>query len=82
MEKLSFLLTGRTEDTIGLMLNGRVETLAAFETLQVEDYSRYNMAMFDEKSRREGREKRFPEDLKNAYSLGFELSRSAEETQS
>lgn len=64
-----------TEDTIALILNGRVETLAAFETLQVEDYSKYNMAMFDEKSRKEGREKRFPEDLKNAYSLGFELSK-------
>ena len=68
-----------TEETLGLMLKGSVHALSAFETLQVEDYSKYNMAMFDEKARKEGREKRFPEDLKKAYDLGFELSKPANE---
>ena len=62
------------EEFLGVSLRGTVETVAACETLQVDDYSRYSMSNFNEAERKEGREKRFPEDLKAAYRLGYELS--------
>ena len=62
------------EDMYGKFLKGRVEHCEACETLQVNDYSKYCMAKFNEAERREGREKRFPEDIRRAYELGKELS--------
>ena len=63
-----------TEHFLGVSLRGDVKVVAACETLQVDDYSKYNMAAFSETARREGREKRFPKDLEAAHKLGFELS--------
>ena len=64
-----------TEEFLGVSLKGKVKTVAACETMQVDDYSKYSMAVFNEIDRKDGREKRFPEDLKNAYDLGHELSK-------
>ena len=55
-------------------LNGTVEIYPCCDTLQVADYSKYNMAGFDEEHKKEMREKQFPEDLANAYQLGVRLS--------
>jgi multimeric flavodoxin WrbA len=55
-------------------LNGSVETYACCDTLQVKDYSRYNMAGFDENHKKEMREKQFPNDLKEAFRMGARLS--------
>ena len=51
--------------TIGVFIAGN--------TLQVKDYSRFNMAGFDEKHKKEMREKQFPLDLENAFQMGTRL---------
>ncbi|MCR5100466.1 MAG: flavodoxin family protein [Butyrivibrio sp.] len=55
-------------------LNGNVEVYPCFDTLQVEDYTKFDMASFSETHKREMREKQFPKDLENAYKLGAKLS--------
>ncbi len=55
------------------VLNGSVEVYACCDTLQVDDYSRFNMAGFSEAHKRSVREKQFPEDLKNAFDMGVKL---------
>ncbi len=56
-------------------LNGIVEVYAACDTLQVNDYSKFNMAGFSEKHKKEMREKQFPVDLEEAFRLGERLAR-------
>jgi multimeric flavodoxin WrbA len=55
-------------------LNGTVEVYACCDTLQVKDYSRYDMASFSEAHKKEVREKQFPKDLERAFRMGAELS--------
>lgn len=55
-------------------MNGTVEIYPCFDTLQVADYSKYDMAGFNEEHKKEMREKQFPEDLANAFQLGARLS--------
>ncbi len=55
-------------------LNGIIEVYPCCDTLQVTDYSRYNMADFNEEHKKEMREKQFPKDLENAFALGAKLS--------
>ena len=54
-------------------LNGTVEVLPCCNTLQVTDYSRFNMAGFNEAHKKEMREKQFPLDLEAAFRLGARL---------
>lgn len=49
-------------------------TLLSTETLQVEDYSKYHMAGFDEAQRKERREKVFPDDCQKAFDLGKSIA--------
>ncbi len=56
-------------------LNGSVEVYACCDTLQVTDYSKYNMASFNEEHKKEMRANQFPQDLENAFNLGAKLSR-------
>jgi multimeric flavodoxin WrbA len=44
------------------------------ETLQMEDYSRFHMALLNEDERRERRENVFPEDCQKAYELGKSMA--------
>ena len=55
-------------------LNGAVEVYASCDTLQVADYSKYDMASFSEEHKREVREKQFPLDLEKAFEMGARLS--------
>ena len=55
-------------------LNGAVEVYACCDTLQVNDYSKFNMASFNEAHKKEMREKQFPKDLENAFTMGARLS--------
>ncbi len=57
-------------------LNGHVEVYAACDTLQVNDYNKFNMAGFNEKHKKEMREKQFPIDLEEAFRLGKRLVRA------
>ena len=56
-------------------LHGSVEVYPCCDTLQVKDYSRYNMAGFNEAHKQEMREKQFPLDLENAFRMGARLGR-------
>ncbi|MBR2831777.1 MAG: flavodoxin family protein [Oscillospiraceae bacterium] len=55
-------------------LNGSTEVYACCDTLQVSDYSRYNMADFNEDHKKAVREKQFPLDLEKAFQMGARLS--------
>ena len=55
-------------------LNGSVEVYACCDTLQVMDYSKYNMASFNEGHKKEMRAKQFPKDLEKAFQMGVHLS--------
>ena len=55
-------------------LNGSVEVYACCDTLQVTDYSKYNMASFNEEHKKEIRAKHFPQDLEKAFQMGRRLS--------
>lgn len=55
-------------------LNGTVEVYACCDTLQVLDYSKFNMASFKESHKKDMREKQFPKDLEEAFRMGARLS--------
>ena len=54
-------------------LNGSVEVYACCDTLQVKDYSKYNMAGFSEEHKKAVRKEQFPKDLENAFQMGARL---------
>lgn len=56
-------------------LNGNVEVLICCDTLQVNDYSKFNMAGFDEEHKKFMRKTQFPKDLEAAYQLGVRLAK-------
>lgn len=57
-------------------LNGRVMVLPSCDTLQVKDYTKYDMASFDEAHKKAVHERQFPVDLELAFQMGAELSGS------
>ena len=63
-----------TEFFLGAFFGGQVRTYAACDTLQVTDYSKYSMGMFDEAHKKAHREEQFPRDLEEAYNMGKDLS--------
>ena len=56
-------------------LNGAVEVYACCDTLQVNDYGKFNMAGFNEAHKKAHHEKQFPKDLEAAREMGAELVR-------
>lgn len=54
-------------------LNGIVTEYACCDTLQFNDYSRYQTARFDAAHKRQMREEQFPKDLEAAYQIGRKL---------
>ncbi len=57
------------------MLNGDVTIYPSCDTLQVADYSKFNMASFDEAAKKKAHEELFSQDLQHAYEIGMRLSR-------
>jgi hypothetical protein len=55
-------------------LNGNVEIYPSCNTLQVNDYSKYNMGIFNEENKIKSNENQFPIDLDEAYKMGAKLS--------
>lgn len=51
-------------------LNGRVQIIPVCDTLQVKDYSKYDMAGFSEEHKRKVHDQEFPQQLKTAFQLG------------
>lgn len=58
-------------------LNGDVSIYPCYNTLQVKDYSKFNMSSFSEEDKKKVHEDRFPIDLKNVYDLGVKLAYKA-----
>jgi len=56
---------------------GPTRSLHVTETLQVDDYAKYHMTMFNENERRERRSKIFPADCEKAVELGALLASGA-----
>lgn len=57
-------------------LNGKIRTLCAYNTLQVRDYSKYDMSVFDPGDKQTYHDAHFQEDLDAAKELGRELCAS------
>lgn len=62
----------RYQDTLGTFV-GPVKILISFDTLQVEDYSRYGWTMFNPAAKKERHETIFPEDKQKAFALGVQM---------
>lgn len=53
---------------------GSAESFVSTETLQVNDYSRYHMELFNEAERKVRRAETFPSECKKAYELGKSMA--------
>ena len=74
VEKLRPYLEG-VEGLFKLGLHGEVRSYAACDTLQVKDYTKYDMGFFDEAAKKAHREEQFPKDIEKAFKMGAELGR-------
>ncbi|MDO4536423.1 MAG: flavodoxin family protein [Clostridium perfringens] len=73
MESIGYLHTFTSlETTIGMILTTPL-SLSSNNTYQFNDYSKYKMELFSEEEKRKHREKQFPIDLENAFSMGAKL---------
>lgn len=54
-------------------LNGNIRIYPCFDTLQVENYGRYEMAAWNEEHKRKVHETQFPLDLKTAFDIGAQI---------
>lgn len=62
----------RYQGTLGTFV-GPAKILISSDTLQVNDYSRYNWTMFDPEHKKERHENVFPEDKKKAFAMGEQM---------
>lgn len=62
------------QNTLGGMV-GPTKIMVCGDTLQVNDYSKYNWTMFDSEAKRVRHEETFPENMKKAFSLGAEMAK-------
>lgn len=53
---------------------GSAEYYLSSDTLQFEDYSKFQAASFDESAKRQRHETQFPKDLQNAFDIGKRLA--------
>lgn len=60
------------KNTLGAMV-GPTKAMICGNTLQVNDYEKYNWTMFDPEAKKTRREEVFPQDLAKAFSLGCEM---------
>lgn len=65
-------LLGQYQNTLEAFI-GPTQTLVSGNTLQVNDYEKYNWTMFDPEEKRERREKVFPKERQAAFSLGARM---------
>lgn len=64
------------ESLFKMGLHGETKSYAACDTLQVKDYSKYDMGFFNEEAKKAHRDAQFPKDLEEAYKLGAEITRA------
>ena len=63
-----------TESLMGF-LGGKVMTYASCDTVQVADYSKYDMSAFSEEAKKAHHDAQFPIDLQAAFNMGADLSK-------
>ena len=56
-------------------LNGEVTSYPVCDTIQVSDYSKFNMAGFSQEAKEKQWILQFPKDLEKAFKIGAELSK-------
>ena len=64
------------KNTLSRMV-GPTEIMVCGDTLQVNDYSKYNWSMFNPEAKKARHEEVFPKDLEKAYALGAEMAKKA-----
>jgi multimeric flavodoxin WrbA len=70
------LVLGATESAIERTLGCKVRSLYATDTMQFDDYDKYEITAFDGKHKRQRRETEFPKDCEKARALGAALAKS------
>ena len=63
------------ENLFKMALHGETYSYASCDTLQVNNYSMYDMAYFNEEHKKQVRETQFPKDLQEAFNLGVKLGK-------
>jgi multimeric flavodoxin WrbA len=56
---------------------GRCESLAVNDTYQFDDYSKYDVSLFDENKKAKVRKEQFPKDCKAAFDMGVRFAEQA-----
>ena len=70
-----------------MIINGHIleqefgynKMIYAYDTCQFNDYSKYEVNVFDEADKLQHHEKEFPKDLQNAFNLGKNITRKVKE---
>ena len=57
-------------------LHGQTASYTVCDTLQVNDYFKYDTGFFSEEAKKAQREVQFPKDLEAAYKLGMEITKA------
>lgn len=65
------------EGRYNTLLGGPAQTMVVTETLQTDDYDKYEMSMFDAATRKKRRDEVFPQDLQKAFQIGAKLVHGA-----
>ena len=65
----------RIEGLFRMALHGEIHNYASCDTLQVKDYSIYDMAYFSEEAKRRHHDEQFPADMAECFKMGVELSK-------
>ena len=53
---------------------GPLEKLCCYDTLQVDDYAKYDITLFDVDAKKKRREEQFPVDCRNAFEMGVRMA--------
>lgn len=73
MERVGYPQSFNSAESFLEMLFTKPLVMYSNDTYQFNDYSKYKMELFSEEKKRKHREKQFPIDLENAFSIGKKL---------
>ena len=77
LDKFGYLHSFQSMERLVERLLGTVEMLYSCNTSPFEDYSKYDVNIFDEKKKAEHREKQFPADCLKAFQMGERFAKNA-----
>jgi multimeric flavodoxin WrbA len=76
LKEMGYIHLFKSNEAILRTIFKNSQSMLSTETLQVNDYSKYHMAQFNEQERKKRREEFFPQDCKKAYKLGKSMASS------